>query len=38
MTETHESGEMLYGGNFHAQAVGLAADNLAIAIAEIGSM
>jgi histidine ammonia-lyase len=33
-----ESGEVLYGGNFHAQAVGLAADNLALAIAEIGSM
>jgi histidine ammonia-lyase len=33
-----ETGQVLYGGNFHAQAVGLAADNLALAIAEIGSM
>jgi histidine ammonia-lyase len=33
-----ESGQVLYGGNFHAQAVGLAADNMALAIAEIGSM
>jgi len=33
-----DDGEMLYGGNFHAQPVGLAADTLAIALAEIGSM
>lgn len=30
--------EVLYGGNFHAQPVGLAADTLALAIAETGSM
>lgn len=33
-----ERDEVLYGGNFHAQPVGLAADTLALAIAEIGSM
>jgi histidine ammonia-lyase len=31
-------GEVLSGGNFHAAPVGLAADALAVAIAEIGSM
>lgn len=30
--------QILYGGNFHAQPIGLAADGLALAIAEIGSM
>jgi histidine ammonia-lyase len=30
--------EILSGGNFHAQPVGFAADNLALAIAEIGAM
>ena len=33
-----EDGEMLYGGNFHGQPVAMAADVLALAIAEIGSM
>lgn len=33
-----ETGDLLFGGNFHAQPVGLAADNLALALAEIGSM
>ncbi|MDA1117688.1 MAG: histidine ammonia-lyase, partial [Proteobacteria bacterium] len=33
-----DSGELLSGGNFHAEPVGLAADALAVAIAEIGSM
>lgn len=33
-----DSGEVLYGGNFHAQPIGLAADTLALALAEIGSM
>lgn len=33
-----DTGQVLYGGNFHAQAVGLAADNLALAIAELGSI
>jgi histidine ammonia-lyase len=33
-----ETGEVLYGGNFHAEPVGLAADNIALAIAETGSM
>lgn len=31
-------GDILSGGNFHAQPIAFAADNIAIAIAEIGSM
>jgi len=33
-----ESGEILYGGNFHAEPVGLAADGVALALSEVGSM
>jgi histidine ammonia-lyase len=33
-----EDGEVISGGNFHAEPVALAADNLALAIAEIGAM
>jgi histidine ammonia-lyase len=33
-----ESGEVLSGGNFHAEPVAFAADTLALAIAEIGSL
>jgi len=33
-----ESGEILSGGNFHAEPVALAADHLAIAIAEAGAI
>jgi len=33
-----ESGEILSGGNFHAEPVAFAADNLALAIAEIGAL
>ena len=33
-----DTGELLSGGNFHAEPVALAADALAVAIAEIGSM
>ncbi|WP_373089230.1 histidine ammonia-lyase [Sneathiella sp.] len=33
-----DSGEVISGGNFHAEPVALVADNLALAIAEIGSM
>ncbi|MEM7582373.1 MAG: histidine ammonia-lyase [Acidobacteriota bacterium] len=33
-----ETDEVLSGGNFHAEPVGLAADNLALAIAEIGAL
>jgi len=33
-----ETGEVLSGGNFHAEPVAFAADNLALAIAEIGSL
>jgi histidine ammonia-lyase len=33
-----ETGEILYGGNFHAEPVAMAADCLAVAIAETGSM
>ena len=33
-----EDDEILSGGNFHAEPVAMAADNLAIAIAEIGSL
>jgi len=31
-------GDVLSGGNFHAEPVAMAADNLALAVAEIGSM
>ncbi len=33
-----ESGDLLYGGNFHAEPVGMAADTLALPICEIGAM
>ena len=33
-----DSGEVLSGGNFHAEPVALAADGLALAIAEIGAL
>ena len=33
-----EAGEILSGGNFHAQPVAFAADNIALAISEIGAM
>lgn len=33
-----ESGDILYGGNFHAEPVGMAADAIAVALAEIGAM
>jgi len=33
-----ESGELLSGGNFHAEPVALVADALAVAVAEIGAM
>ena len=33
-----EGGDVLSGGNFHAEPVAFAADNLALAIAEIGSL
>ena len=33
-----ESGDVLSGGNFHAEPVAFAADTLALAIAEIGSL
>lgn len=33
-----ETGEILSGGNFHAEPVGMAADNLALAVAETGSI
>jgi histidine ammonia-lyase len=33
-----ETGEVLSGGNFHAEPVAFAADNLALAIAEIGAL
>lgn len=33
-----ESGDVLSGGNFHAEPVAFAADHLALAIAEIGAM
>ncbi len=33
-----EEGEILSGGNFHAQPIAFAADNMALAIAEIGAM
>lgn len=33
-----ETGDFLYGGNFHAQPVGMAADTMAMCFAEIGSM
>ena len=33
-----DDGEILSGGNFHGEPVAMAADNIALAIAEIGSM
>jgi histidine ammonia-lyase len=33
-----ESNEILYGGNFHAEPVGLAADAIALALCEVGAM
>ncbi|WP_315928454.1 histidine ammonia-lyase [Mesorhizobium sp. SP-1A] len=33
-----ETGDILYGGNFHAQPIGMAADTMAMCFAEIGSM
>ena len=33
-----EEGDILSGGNFHAQPIAFAADNIALAIAEIGSL
>lgn len=33
-----EEGDILSGGNFHAQPIAFAADNMALAIAEIGGM
>ena len=33
-----EADEILSGGNFHAEAIAMAADNLALAIAEIGAL
>ncbi|BFM49704.1 histidine ammonia-lyase [Marinomonas sp. THO17] len=33
-----EQGDIISGGNFHAEPVAMAADNLALAIAEIGSL
>lgn len=33
-----EEEKVLFGGNFHAEPIGFAADNLALAIAEIGSL
>ncbi len=33
-----DDGDIISGGNFHAEPVAMAADNLALAIAEIGSL
>lgn len=33
-----EQGEIISGGNFHAEPVAIAADNLALAIAEVGAL
>src|SRR4029077_11343900 len=33
-----DTGEVLSGGNFHAEPVAFAADNLALAIAEVGAL
>jgi histidine ammonia-lyase len=33
-----ETGDILYGGNFHAEPVGLAADVIALALAEVGAI
>ncbi|NMV06069.1 aromatic amino acid lyase, partial [Vibrio parahaemolyticus] len=33
-----EDGDIISGGNFHAEPVAMAADDLALAIAEIGSL
>jgi histidine ammonia-lyase len=34
----HAQGDILSGGNFHAQPIAFAADNIALAVAEIGSI
>ena len=34
----HRDGDILSGGNFHAEPIAMASDNLAIALCEIGSM
>ncbi|NVJ61210.1 MAG: histidine ammonia-lyase [Gammaproteobacteria bacterium] len=34
----HDDNEILSGGNFHAEPVAMAADNIAIAVAEIGAI
>ncbi|AMO55783.1 histidine ammonia-lyase [Endozoicomonas montiporae] len=34
----YEQGDILSGGNFHAEPVAMAADNMALAIAEIGAL
>ncbi|APR05082.1 histidine ammonia-lyase [Thauera chlorobenzoica] len=36
--EGDEGGDILSGGNFHAEPVAMAADNLALALAEIGAL
>jgi histidine ammonia-lyase len=33
-----ETGDVLFGGNFHAQGVGMAADTIALAMSEIGAI
>lgn len=33
-----ETGDILYGGNFHAEPVGMVSDGIALALAEIGAM
>ena len=33
-----EDGEVLFGGNFHAEPVGMASDVMALALAEVGAM
>ncbi len=38
ITEGGESADVLSGGNFHAEPVAFAADNLALAVAEIGAL
>lgn len=37
-TDGDEDGDILSGGNFHAEPVAMAADNLALAFAEIGAL
>ena len=33
-----ESGEILYGGNFHGEPIGLAADGIALTLSEVGGL